>query len=250
MWTLDRNAPLPLWQPESPAPGTRAAFTTRQGGVSAASFESLNLGKSTDDDARAVEENRRRVLTALDLDPGRLATAGQVHGARVLAVDAPGHTPGFDALMTATPGLPIAVTAADCLPIIFTAPNRVLVAHSGWRGTAAGMPAAVLRALLEAGAPATDLAAAIGPCIRSCCYEVGPEVASRFPASCVTPSAGRWRLDLVLAARLQLLGAGLADSRIHDTLACTACEPALYFSHRRDGAPSGRLWAVAAVTVS
>lgn len=250
MWTLDLHAAPPLWRLDSPAPGTSAAFTTRRGGVSAAPFDTLNLGRSTADRPEAVEENRRRVLAALGLEPARLATAGQVHGAGIAHVDAPGHTPGCDALITCTPGLAIAITTADCMPIVLTAPGLVSVVHSGWRGTADGLPSASARAVFDLGARPAALSAHLGPCIRRCCYEIGAEVASRFPSECVVRSGERWRLDLPLAARMQLRDAGVEDARIHDTGACTACEPFWYFSHRRDGSPSGRQWAVAAVTTS
>ena len=250
MWTLDLDDAPPLWRWGDPASGSVAAFTTRRGGVSAAPFDTLNLGRSTADRPEAVEENRRRVLAALGLDPARLATAGQVHGATLVEVDGPGHTPGCDALLTRTPGLALAVTTADCMPLVLTAPGLVCAVHSGWRGTADGMPAVAARALFDRGARAEAITVHLGPCIRRCCYEVGEEVALRFPPECRVPSGDRWRLDLPLAARLQLRDAGVEEARIHDTGACTACERDVYFSHRRDGSPSGRQWAVAAVTAS
>lgn len=245
MWTLDREAELPLWRDRA-----AAAFTTRRGGVSAPPFHTLNLGRSTDDRPEAVAENRRRVLAALGLDPRDLATAGQVHGAGIAVVDGPGHTPGVDALVTRTPGLAIAVTTADCLPIVLTAPGLVSVVHSGWRGTAARMPAVAVRTLIDLGATPEVVSAHIGPCIRRCCYEVGDEVAVRFPPGCLVRSGERWRLDLPAAAIAQLRELGIEPSAIHDTGACTACDPEWYFSHRRDGSPGGRQWAVAAVTPS
>jgi YfiH family protein len=250
MWTLDSQGAPPLWRWSGKDLGGTAAFTTRRGGVSAPPFDTLNLGRSTADRPESVAENRRRVLAALATPPPQLATAGQVHGAGLLEVEAPGHTPGYDALLTRVPGLAIAVTTADCMPLVFTAPGLVSVVHSGWRGTADGMPSVAARAMFERGAGPDRLTVHLGPCIRSCCYEVGPEVAGRFPGECVIPSGDRWRLDLPLAARLQLREAGVDDATIHDTGACTMCEPRDYFSHRRDGSPSGRQWAVAVVTAS
>lgn len=247
MWTLDAFGRPPLWRPDARGAARHStAFTTRRGGVSAPPFDSLNTGRSTDDDPAAVAENRRRVLAALGLDRRRLATAGQVHGANVAVVEEPGHVPRCDALVTRRPGLALAVTTADCLPIVFLAPGLVGVAHSGWRGTAAGIPAATLARLVELGAAPGAVTAHIGPAIRACCYEVGGEVAERFPAACVTPAGDRFRLDLALAARLELERAGLAG-RVHDLGECTACRADRYFSYRRDGPRSGRAWAVAAV---
>src|SRR5512132_1896188 len=94
---LDDAAPLPLWLPEPRDDRAVLAFTTRLGGVSPSPFHTLNLGRSTEDLPAAVDENRRRALTAAGVDPARLATAGQVHGTAVGTVTAPGLHPAVDA---------------------------------------------------------------------------------------------------------------------------------------------------------
>ena len=249
MWRLETAAAVPCWQPQSPPDGLTLAFTTRRGGVSEGEFAALNLGGSSGDHEAAVHENRRRTLAALGLAAGRLATAGLVHGAEVAEVDGPGHSQGCDALLTREPGVVLAVTTADCLPLILTAPGTVSVAHCGWRGTAAGLPGrALLAVCAAAGATPREVRAHIGPCIRPCCYEVGPEVARRFPASVGHRAGNRHRLDLAAAARLQLLESGVPPEAIFDTAACTCCSPGWYFSHRRDGSRYGRHWALAAMS--
>ncbi len=248
MWTLDTVAPLPLWRREPIGGAATMAFTTRRGGVSPPPYDSLNLGRSIPDRPGAVEENRLRVLTALGLDPARLATAGQVHGSRVARIGEPGHVPGCDALLTTVPDLAIAVTTADCMSLIYSAPGAVAVAHAGWRGIAEGMPLSALRAVAEAcGVGPERVTVHFGPCIRACCYEVGEDVACRFDPSLLSPAAGRRRLDLPGASRLQLIGAGLPETAIEDVGACTACQPCDYFSHRRDRGIAGRHWAIAAL---
>ncbi len=248
MWTLDPHAPVPHWRPSHGPAAFRLAFSTRRGGVSAPPFESLNLGRSTADRPGAVVENRTRFLAALGLDPAALATAGQVHGARVVEVTSPGHQPGCDALVTRVPGVALAVTTADCMSLLYVAPGAVAAAHAGWRGTADGMPGAALAALCaSAGCEPAQVHVHIGPCIRGCCYEVGRDVADRFPAEARRETDGRPRLDLPTAARLALEAAGIPPDSLHDTGACTACEPYWYFSHRRDRGRTGRLWGVAAV---
>lgn len=256
MWTLDRSVALPAWRiasdrtpPASPGPAAPClAFSTRRGGVSQGPYRSLNLGRSTDDDPDAVTENRRRWLTALGLDPARLANAGQVHGRAVANVRAPGLQPECDVLVTTTPGLALAVTAADCLPLLFSAPGAVAAAHSGWRGTADGAPEAALSAVCSAANVGPErVTIHVGPAIRGCCYQVGPEVAARFPAPAVRrDERGLW-LDLPTAVRLRLIEAGLPPAAFHDTGACTACEPEWYFSHRRDHGLTGRQWGVIAL---
>jgi len=246
MWTFETAPPLPLWRARPRLPRAVLACTTRRGGVSAAPYHALNLGRSTADDPKAVAENRRRVLASLGASEQCLVTAGQVHGARVVEVSDPGHVGECDALVTARPDLALAVTTADCMPLLFAAPGAVAACHSGWRGTAEHMPEAALRAICRlAGCSADQVTVSLGPCIRVCCYEVGDEVAGRFPAETVRAEFGRPRLDLPRAAALQLANAGLAAEAFHDSGACTSCQPDWYFSHRRDGAPSGRQWGVA-----
>jgi YfiH family protein len=256
MWTLDRSAAVPAWRiasdrtrPDSSAPGDPClAFSTRRGGVSQGPYRSLNLGRSTEDDPVAVTENRRRWLTSLGLDPARLANAGQVHGRAVAQVSAPGLQPECDVLVTTTPGLALAVTAADCLPLLLSAPGAVAAAHSGWRGTADGAPEAALSAVCAASHTGPErVTIHLGPGIRGCCYRVGPEVADRFPVSAVRRDEGGLWLDLPTAVRLRLLEAGVPPGSIHDTGACTACEPEWYFSHRRDQGRTGRQWGVIAL---
>jgi polyphenol oxidase len=247
MWTLDPDQPVPAWRPDAPDPVTCLAFSTRRGGASAPPFDTMNLGRSTADLKEAVDENRRRLLTACHLSPGGVATAGQVHGSRVIEVTRPGHHPDCDALLTRSPGIALCVTTADCLPLLYVAPGVVAAAHSGWRGTADGMPRATLNAVVvAAGVAADDVRVHLGPCIRSCCYEVGAEVARRFPAGAVSRVEESWRLDLATAARLQLLDAGVPLASISDVGACTSCEPHWYFSHRRDAGRTGRHWAIVA----
>lgn len=248
MWTLDPVAPVPHWRPTAPAADAVLAFTTRRGGRSAPPFDTLNLGRSTLDDPAAVQANRARLLECLGLGLDALATAGQVHGARVVPVTTPGHHSDCDALVTDRRGLALAVTTADCMALLYHAPGAVGAAHSGWRGTEAGMPVAALTAVRElAGVSAAHVDVHLGPCIRGCCYVVGEEVARRFPAAAVRREDDLVRLDLPTATRLALLAAGVPEARIHDTGACTACEPHWYFSHRRDEGRTGRMWGVAAL---
>lgn len=247
MWTLEPEPPPPLWRAAPPPFGAAVACTTRRGGVSTSPYHALNLGRSTADDPAAVGENRRRVLASLGLPPERLVTAGQVHGARVERVSEPGHVAECDALVTTAPGLALAVTTADCMSLLYVAPSGVAAVHSGWRGTSAGMPLAALRALCDAArCPPDQVTVFLGPCIRACCYEVGPEVAALFAGEALRPASPRPFLDLPAVARAQLVAAGLRPQAFHDSEACTACQPDWYFSHRRDGPRSGRHWGVVA----
>jgi polyphenol oxidase len=201
-------------------PGGTALFTTRRGGVSEGPYASLNLGLWTDDDAGRVRDNRERVRAAVGAE--RLAQGRQVHGTRVV-VDAEGIEEA-DGQVTTVPGVAAMVLVADCLPVALAGPERVGMVHAGWRGLAAGV--------LDGGVEATGaVAAAIGPGIGPCCYEVGDDVRAVFGTREPT-------LDLNAIARARLEAAGVRD--IHDCGLCTSCDAERFFSHRRDRGVTGR----------
>jgi purine-nucleoside/S-methyl-5'-thioadenosine phosphorylase / adenosine deaminase len=229
----------------------RALFTTRRGGVSCGPFESLNLGRLTDDDPDAVIRNRDLLQARIG---GRMAMVRQVHGARVLTRDDPerasGSTPPgeleeADGQVTARRGIAPIVLTADCLPVAVAGGGAVAMLHAGWRGLAEGVLEAGVREM-RAVSNGDGLAAAIGPGAGRCCYEVGEEVHERFVSYGDTARNGT-KLDLKAIAREQLRRAGVAE--IHDVGLCTMCAPSwLFFSHRRDRGVTGRQAGVAWLT--
>ena len=180
---------------ETDLPGARAAFSTRLGGVSQGSFKSLNLGRLTGDRPDAVRENRYRLAAAVAIDPELVLIGRQVHGAHVARHDQPTEPRAFanpvpglpeaDGQATARAGLAPLVFVADCLPVALAGPGGVAMIHCGWRGLAAG--------IVERGVEEVEArAAAVGPGIGPCCYEVGDEVLGRLRAAGVrtSPRAG------------------------------------------------------------
>lgn len=152
-----------------------------------------------------------------------------------------------DALISDQIGRSIGVRTADCVPIVLLdAKNRaVAVVHAGWRGSAAELTGHTLRALRDSfGTEARDVYAAIGPCIRPCCYEVGEEVAKKFSAQ--FPEWGleekaHWKLDLPEANRRQLLEDGVPEGQIFDCDLCTVCLAEQFYSYRREPNNPGRM---------
>ncbi|HEX2505119.1 MAG TPA: polyphenol oxidase family protein [Gaiellaceae bacterium] len=242
MMLLDWEAPGPY----------RVAFSTRLGGVSEGPYESLNLGLLTADEPDRVRENRRRLCQEAGADPARATMAMQKHGARVTRADARGVTrPGAvfepcDGLWTDAPGEGVVLIAADCLPIALCrtgGPPALAVLHVGWKGLLEGIAEAGAAALCDGGAP---LAAAIGPGIGPCCYEVGEEVAAPYRERFGDDVTRGRHLDLPEAAERALRSAGVGS--VERTDRCTACSPDLFFSHRRDGGLTGRQGVIAYVT--
>ncbi len=219
-----------------PAGSYEVVFTTRAGGVSEGPYASLNLGRRTGDDVDRVDENRRRACSEIAADPARLALNYQVHSADVNRARAGARGEAkADGLWTDEPGLPILALTADCLPIALARSNgerpAVSVLHAGRIGILAGIVEAGVAAL--GGQPA----AAIGPAIGPCCYEVGEEVAAPYRARFGEEIMFGRNLDLWQAAERTLRSAGV--ERIERFDLCTACNPELFFSHRRDGKPRG-----------
>jgi polyphenol oxidase len=210
--------------------GARAAFSTRLGGVSDPPFDELNLGILTEDDAAAVTENRRRLLTALGLEPEQVVFALQVHGTRLIHHPCDEQLPEADGHVVTEPGPAPMVLAADCLPVALYGPAGLALVHAGWRGLAGG----IVEAAAEVVAATS---AAIGPGIGSCCYEVGEEVREAFADLGDGVVAGRM-LNLPEVARRRLAEAGV--ERIESAGLCTSCEKDLFFSHRRDHGRTGR----------
>ena len=208
-------------------------FFTRQGGVSAGPYATLNASLSGGDDPAAVAENRRRIAAALGVQV--LLGLTQVHGVEVAQVTepwAPGAGPRADAMVTDRPGLGLGIITADCAPVLFTAPGMVGAAHAGWRGALAGLLERVVQAL-----GGTRVRAAIGPCIGPASYEVAADlrdaVLAQDPAYAylfADGRPGRWLFDLsgYCAARLRVAGA-----EVTVVAADTLADETRFFSHRR-----------------
>ena len=221
-------------------PGARVAFSTRNGGVSDGPYRSLNLGILTDDDPARVTDNRRRLAGSVGLAPEAVAMVWQVHGAELAEWSEPPRRGGYavpgatlqqaDGHLTDLAGVGLLILGADCLPVALAGRGRVAMLHCGWRGLAAGI---VERAVARFAEPP---AAAIGPGIGRCCYEVGSEVLAAFED--LGGVANGRMLDLPAVARALLEASGV--SRIEEVDVCTSCRPDLFFSHRRDRGVTGR----------
>lgn len=234
--------------------GVRHAFSTRLGGVSEGPFATLNVAVGPGDQAEAVAENLRRFARALEVEPEVLYQTSQVHGATVRVVS-PGEDrlavlhEEADALVAHDRGVAIGVRVADCVPILVhdSVAGSVTAIHAGWRGVVSGVIAAgVAHVAIRARSP-RGLAAAIGPSIGPCCFEVGEDVAAAIADAApgdegiVLRDRPKPHVDLRRAVRLQLRALGLDDAAIEDVPGCTRCDAERFFSHRRDGPRTGRL---------
>lgn len=174
----------------------------------------------------------------------------QKHTDTVVVPDA-GLSPAIaDAVVTNRKDILIGVQVADCVPILLYDSRRHVIGavHAGWRGTAAGILRKTIRTFMErfSGDP-RDILMAIGPSIKSCCYEVDPDVAhavakasghedtipgARIREEYIRKKGAKYHVDLPLANRHQALAEGLRQENIWITQDCTFCNPAKYCSYR------------------
>ena len=229
-------------------PGIRAVTTLRSGpGVSPSPWE-MNLGDRCGDSATNVAENRRRLLELLAL-PAAPCWLRQVHGSRVVRVNAPAgpgwDPPEADGAFSSDPHAVLAVLTADCLPVALAATDGSVlgVAHAGWRGLAEGVIEALVAQMRR---PGIELAAWLGPAIGPASFEIGPEVKQALIAAdpgangCFAQGQGdRWLADLYALATRRLRRSGV--DRVHGGGEDTLADPRRFHSFRRDGERSGRM---------
>lgn len=223
-----------------PAPkNVRALTTTRTGGVSSGVYESLNVGDHVGDVPENVRTNRRLVREALKL-PGEPVWLKQVHGVHVVDAAKTAVGTSADGAYTDKPGMVCAIMTADCLPIFLCdkSGTKVALLHAGWRGLAAGVIEAGVRAM---GVPRDHVLAHLGPAIGPGSYEVGDDVRLAFEerdpraALAFLPrGGGHWLADMYELARQRLRATGVQDITA-DEERCTVRERDTFFSHRRDG---------------
>lgn len=242
--------------------------TTRHGGVSRGQYGDLNINPYCGDDATAIGDNRAALCRKLGIDDAHLVLPHQVHGTKCLNVDSallhsnPSERKrlleGYDALMTNLKGVCIGVSTADCIPVLVYDPRRHAAAaiHAGWRGTVARIVEQTLAAMkANYGTEASEAVAVIGPGISLRNFEVGQEVydafaaadfpmddiAKRFPCK-ADPQIEKWHIDLPLCNKLQLMHAGVREQSILCSGICTFDNTDDFFSARRLGINSGRIY--------
>ena len=237
--------------------GVRHGFSTRQGGVSTAPWDSLNLGVGRGDDPSAVAENYRRFCGAVGVDENRVVLSKQIHEATVRVCTADDAGKGLwssrdytaDALVTNQPDLPLVVFSADCGIILLYDPVRKAAGavHAGWRGCAAGIVEKAVRTMTEMfSSDPSHILAAVGPCIGQCCFETDGDVPAAMEAALGDDAApyierrgAKYHVDLAGLNRQWLLRSGLTPDHIEICGLCTACRSDLFWSHRKMGESRG-----------
>ena len=220
------------------------AFSTRLSGISPEPYNSLNLGLNVGDTDENVVGNRDLFLKSINGSQQQLACGVQVHGNRIQKVEKPGLFESTDGLITNKNSIVLAIKTADCVPVLMHNPVRHIIAtvHAGRRSVRQGIVQETINLMRsDYGSKPEDIYCAIGPSIRSCCYEVQQDVADQFPMDSIIEREDRLYLDLVKVIKSQLLALGILSNHIDDSEMCTCSQSELFFSYRRDGVQSGRM---------
>lgn len=232
--------------------GVTAFSTTRQGGCSTGNYAAFNINGYCGDDEVHIAANKVALCGLLGIDSNRLVMPHQVHDCVVRRIDGPqqGVIEGVDAVMTDVPQLCIGVSTADCIPVLlYDSTHRAVSAvHAGWRGTVLRIVQKAVEAMHDTyGTAPADLQAVIGPGISLDSFEVGDEVYDQFLSAGfdmqpISRREAKWHIDLPMCNRLQLMEAGVPADHIQMTNICTYQQYDRYFSARRLGIQSGRIY--------
>jgi len=232
-------------------------FSTRLGGVSKGHLQSLNLGVHRGDEYDNVVKNYEIFGTAVGFLPEQTVFTKQRHTDIVRVVTRENCGEGLlrdtpqvcDGQITNQPGVALVTFSADCTPILLFDPVRQAIGalHAGWRGTALGIAARGVEAMVrEFGCQPEHIRAAIGPCISQCCFETDGDVPLAMlealgeeAQTAIQRKGAKYHVDLKRCNEMWLRRAGVQVIDISPE--CTACDTDRYWSHRRVGDRRGSL---------
>jgi len=196
--------------------------------------------------------NERKLLSSLiNLDPNKIVSPQQVHSSEVKVVDVPGKIPFTDAIISTSKSVVLSIQVADCIPLYLADPdnNVIGIVHAGWRGIEKGIVANSINKMITLGADNNRIIAYIGPSIQKCCFEIGPEVAKKFPINFqINSSYDRSFLDLQKLTKNILINNSISYNNIISSNECTKCNSDKYFSYRNTGLKSGRMIGIIGLT--
>lgn len=228
----------------------KVMFTSRGDARSASAYSGFNICHYTGDSVSHIIDCRRRLAEAVGVDVDRIIVPRQTHSVKVAVVSSlpvdDTALEGVDGIVSILNKVVIGVSTADCVPVILVDETTGVVAalHAGWRGAVGGIVREGVGRMKELGAVPERTMAYIGPSICVDCFEVGEEVAEKFPDECVVryDDGRRPHVDLPRYVVLMLEQEGVQSCNIKSFTKniCTRCHPDQYFSARALGVESGR----------
>ncbi len=183
----------------------------------------------------------------MKLDSSKLVTINQIHSPEIVIVDAPGFYDLADGIINKGGDLVCSIKVADCLPVFFVNNHSKTIGliHAGWRGISSGIIEKFVRSIEVCNENVSDFYVLIGPSIQSCCFEIMDDVLDHFDSKfCTSIKANKYRADLQAWTVNQLIKFGFYKNKISNVNKCTFCLNDTYYSYRRDGSNSGRMYAL------
>lgn len=228
------------------------AFSTRLGGVSSGNFAYLNLNEKNGDKYENVQENIKRFCNSVNFLKDSICFLKQEHGAKVKVVTKENlkKIENFDGSITNVKGIVLATMHADCTPIFFVDKNTksIGIAHAGWRGTIKNIVKEVINSMSnQYGSHKHDIVCYIGPCIKSCCFEVKKDVSNLFEQidkNLIDIRNNKIFIDMVKCNERNLINEGVRKENIYVSDLCTKCNHDLLFSYRAQGIVHGTMSAM------
>lgn len=248
---MTNNTILPLKE-IALAPSVRAVFSKRDTNNHLEPYAGFNICHYTGDDAQHIDDCRNSLCQYLGISRDHLIIPRQTHSTNIAVINNipfdPDSLIDVDAIVTNMKGVALAINTADCVPILLVEDDAGIIAaaHSGWRGTIGNIAGKTIERMVQMGASPLRIKAYIGPSICCDCFEVGDDVELKFTdkfgfnQGVVQYQHLRCHIDLQQACRLQLIKAGVVDSRIKLSGICSHCNPKQYFTARTHGIKSGR----------
>jgi YfiH family protein len=237
-----------------------AFSSTRQGGYSDGNYGQFNINRYCGDSVEAIAKNRQALCQLLHVDDSHLLMPHQVHQTEIATIDDEflrldseqqhKRLEGVDAIMTDILGVCIGVSTADCIPVLLYDPKKhaACAIHAGWRGTQQRIVEKAVKAMTETyGSNVCDLRAQIGPGIGLDSFEVGDEVydafaQAAFDMAAISERREKWHINLPLCNKMQLMTMGIKPENISVSDICTYKSHDTFFSARRLGINSGRIF--------
>ena len=243
-----------------------AFSSTRLGGYSEGSYGEWNINRYCGDNDETIGQNRKALCELLDIDDDKLLMPHQVHLTEIAKIDddffslsaneRQQRLEGIDAIMTNLNNVCIGVSTADCIPILLhdKKNHAVCAIHAGWRGTVSRIAEKAVKSMSDAyGSIPSDIIAQIGPGIQAEDLVVGRPEAGHAAELETEAQAGRqaggrpghlgeWHIDLPMCNKEQLIAAGIIKDSIHVSDICTFKQHEIFFSARRLGINSGRIY--------
>lgn len=207
------------------------------------SIPGLNLGYNTEAEPAEVDQNFKLLFDEIGWNRNQLAIANQVHGSNIIQVTKPGTYDNTDGFVTDMVELSLGIRVADCTAVLAgDAKNGVIGAfHAGWKGAANNIVPEGINKMIQLGADPDHILVYLSPCISLNNFEVGEEVASKFPKQFVDrESYKKPHIDLKGFIGWQLLNTGIKLENVEISTHCTV-QNSNYYSYRRERGRAGRM---------